>query len=82
MEKYLLTIEKEDEEVIHIHANKKGLQLLKKEIENLLSKDTSDHTHLFTESWGGNELTEKLPHENRIGIINHLKIFKWNDEDF
>jgi hypothetical protein len=56
--------------------------LLKQEIENLLSKDISDHTHLFTESWGGNKLTETLPHENGKGIINHLKIFKWNDEDF
>jgi hypothetical protein len=52
MEKYLLTIEQEDNGVIHIHANKKGLLLLKQEIEHLLSKYTSDHTHLFTESWG------------------------------
>lgn len=82
MEKYILTIEKEDEEVIHIHANKEGLLFLKQEIERLLSSDTPDHTHLFTESWGGNELTERLPHNNKTEIINHLKIFKWNNEDF
>ena len=82
MVKHLLTIEKVDDDEIYIHANKKGLQLLKQEIENLLSKDSTDHTHLFTESWGGNELTEKLPHVTKTGIINHLKIFKWNDENF
>jgi hypothetical protein len=82
MEKYLLTIEKESEDVIHIHANEKGLQFLKKEIEFLLSNGNSDHTHLFTESWGGDELTETLLHENGTSIIHHLKIFKWNDEDF
>jgi hypothetical protein len=82
MDKYLLTIEQDDDQVIHIHAHKKGLQLLKQGIEHLLSKDTSDHTHLFTESWGGNKLTEALLHENSKNIINHLKIFKWNNEDF
>ena len=82
MEKYLLTIEKVDEDVIHIHANRKGLQLLKEEIEVLLSKDSADHTHLFTEKWGGNELTEQVPHENETCVIHHLKLFKWNEEDF
>jgi hypothetical protein len=82
LEGYYLTIEKESEDVIHIHANKKGLQFLKSEIEYLLSSDSNNHTHLFTESWGGSELTEELPHSNQTNIVHHIKLFKWNDDDF
>lgn len=76
MKEVLLTFEYDDDnEKIEIHANKKGLDLLKKQIEKLLLNESD--THLMTPSWGGEELTEEKQ-GNKTKLINHVKIFRWN----
>jgi len=73
----LLTFEWDsNNETLEIHCNQKGLEKLKHMIDSLLVKKNSDHVHLMTNEWGGNELSdEKQNTENEI--INHVKIFKW-----
>lgn len=75
---YLLTFEWDmNKETLEIHGNRKGLEKLKSVVESLLAKPDCDHTHLMTNTWGGEELSNKKQcAENEI--INHVKIFKWN----
>ena len=63
-------------ETLEIHGNREGLERLNGEIALLLAKLTSDHIHLMTKEWGGNELSnEKQCSENEI--IHHVKLFNW-----
>jgi hypothetical protein len=73
-------------DVVYIHANKAGLETLARVIERLktkLEKGECDHDHLFTEEWGGHELTTTmLDPERKEGCkqVHHVKIYSWNDE--
>ena len=66
-----------EKDCIEIHGNSEGLKYLA-DIITKLSNKNNDNEHLMTESWGGNELSEK-----KIGInndlINHVKIFCWEN---
>lgn len=75
--RYLLTFELDpDNEILEIHGNQVGLEKLRNVIDSLLAKNKNDHTHLMSENWGGNELSDdKQCSDNEI--INHVKIFKW-----
>ena len=79
---YLLTFEWDSKnETLEIHGNQKGLAKLRNVIDSLLAKTDNDHTHLMTENWGGNELSDdKQCSENEI--INHVKLFKWVEENY
>lgn len=47
-------------------------------IDSLTKTKAPNHVHLMTNSWGGDELTDEKQGDENI-IINHVKIFKWND---
>ena len=72
--------------VVNIHADQAGLQILLKDITRLIKKleaDQCDHDHLFSESWGGWELTESMlsqEHNNGCRKVHHLKINAWTAE--
>lgn len=76
---FLLTFEWNGEnEMLEIHGNQAGLEKLRDAINSLLSKKSSDHVHLMTKDWGGDELScEKQCEENQT--INHVKIFQWSE---
>jgi hypothetical protein len=62
---------------IEIHANKEGLEILRKKIDFLLNSKSADHSHLMTEAWGGSELTNQKQSEQNE-LIHSVKIFKWD----
>jgi hypothetical protein len=77
---FLLTFEWDSKnETLEIHADNEGLEKLKSKIDSLLSNPTNDDFHLMTAEWGGNELSDKKQSQENA-IINHVKIFKWNDK--
>ncbi len=73
---YLLTFElTKDKDKLEIHTNPDGLKLLIEELNKLLKsaeRGVSDHNHLMTEEWGGNELTSIAQNGE---ILNHVKIY-------
>ena len=75
----LLTVEIEDEDVLHIHADTEGLDTLIGELTRLRNtRESNDHTHLFTQSWGGNELTE-TKQSKTAKLVHHVNIHKWEN---
>ena len=86
MENYLLSFVTDEEgSNLSIHCDLEGVSLLIEHLE-LLKKDLENndcpHTHLFTEDWGGNGLTNtKLENQpNEINQVHHVKIYGWNDQ--
>lgn len=78
---YLLTFElSKDKDELHICTDIKGLENLIQELTSLLhwsKADKTEHIHLMTEEWGGHELSS----ESQVGdILNHVKVYCWNDE--
>lgn len=79
MNDHLLTFElgKEKDE-LHICTDVNGLDFLIEQLSRLrerMKTQDSEHLHLFTEEWGGFELSS----ESQVGeIINHVKIISWN----
>jgi hypothetical protein len=75
-----------DGDVVYLHADKSGLEQIQAVISRLLKhieQDDCEHDHLFSESWGGNELTETmLDQERQSGCkqVHHLKVYGWTDE--
>lgn len=79
MDDYLLTFElSEQKDEVHICTDITGLDSLIQQLTRLREKmktEESEHCHLFTEEWGGFELSS----ESQIGeIINHVKVISWN----
>ncbi len=74
-----------DKEVF-IHADADGLELLKREIERLqkcLAEKKSEDTHLFSSSWGGNDLAEamlKSESDKGCSTVHHVKLYSWTQE--
>jgi hypothetical protein len=75
-----------DGDVVYIHADAAGVAALEKAIAYLkrgISAGECPHDHLFSVSWGGNELAETmLPQEKAKGCkqVHHLKLYGWTDE--
>lgn len=79
MENFLLTFELEENEAVFIHGDLKGLKSLAKNIQSIidnLENGKQGHEHLFTEDFGGCELSNETQSETSK-IINHVKIFGW-----
>ena len=79
---YLLTFElgKEADHLL-IHGNAKGLRFLANMLEELAAKaerGDAEHHHLFTEEWGGNELSsEPQSTDGAVKLLNHVKVYGW-----
>lgn len=72
---YLLSFEltKEGDE-LDIHCDDSGLEKLLAILSQL--KEKSQHEHLMTPKWGGNELTEVNQAEDST-LLNKVTIHKW-----
>jgi hypothetical protein len=67
-----LSFEYEPDKEIRIHIDRSGAKLLINALEGLLHSNTKDHTHLMTESWGGDELTDVTcvsPNSSRVEMV-------------
>jgi len=73
-------------DVVHVHADADGLAQLEKTIAFLkrgLEAGKCEHDHLFSESWGGWELTETMlqqERESNCKQVHHVKLFAWPTE--
>jgi hypothetical protein len=75
----LLTFELNgDAEQLFIHGEVQGLGDLAASLQHLITKAEAgepDHDHLFTEEWGGNELTSAPPlTDAAVRLIHQVKI--------
>ena len=70
--KITVEIDRETPEV-QIFLDHEGLALLKQEIDRLAQREPSEHFHLFSENWGGQELTDKAVQDKAI-CADHLKV--------
>ena len=85
--KYLLSFSSsQDGDEISLHADNEGLNVLIKELESLrksLEVDEAPHSHLMSESWGMDDLTESmLPSEKKENYrqVHHVKLYAWAKE--
>ncbi|HXG59892.1 MAG TPA: Imm32 family immunity protein [Planctomycetota bacterium] len=62
-------------EILEVHADEEGLLLLQKAIASLRAQKDS-HVHLFTPSWGGNELTE-IPYDPEHRVIQKVTFYRY-----
>ncbi len=77
----LLTFElgAENDELF-IHGDSQGLYRLAKLLERLAAAaEEFPHDHLFTNAWGGSELSSD-PQEENHSCLNHVKIYCWPDK--
>lgn len=85
-QQYLLSVvTDEDGTQVFMHLDLAGINYLLKELGHLkaqLENNDCPHSHLFTEEWGGGELTNtKLADQkDEKHQVHHLKIYGWNDE--
>ena len=81
---YILNLTFDKDGVVHLHADRDGLSELISRLEHIKDKieeDICEHDHLFTEEWGGDELSSKngiIGEEHNL--VHHLKIFGWTSE--
>ena len=71
----LLTVEFADE-IVEIHSDEEGLDLLIDRLLALRRHKIPEHDHLMTESWAGWELTEEKQSPDSK-LINHLRVNFW-----
>jgi hypothetical protein len=67
---------------VSIHADTAGLDLLIASLSKVRAgviKGECEHDHLFTEAWGGTELSQKAL-EKDGEVAHHVKIYGWTDE--
>jgi hypothetical protein len=65
-----------------IHADAKGLELLINRLSRLrqgVLRGDCPHEHLFTQSWGDGDLSERVLKEDGA-LIHHVKIYGWTAE--
>ena len=78
MPKQLLTFELDrNNEQIFIHGDAEGLRALAKVLSRLAEKaelGRTDHDHLMTEEWSGNELSSTAQGKE-TKLIHHVKIY-------
>jgi hypothetical protein len=85
--RHLLSVVTEaDGEVVYVHADRAGLEHLRKTVDRLIRKlecGDCDHDHLHSPDWGGSELsTSMVSQEEEDGCrsVHHIKIYAWNEE--
>ena len=73
-------------DVVHIHGDLAGLEALEQALRRVreqVAAGVCEDNHLFSNSWGGKDLTETmLESERETGArqVQHLKLFGWTDE--
>jgi len=71
-----ITVESESEDVVQIFADSDGLDALVRDLTRLRDSSVKgDHVHLFSASWGGNDLSEERFLDNSA-LVHHVKIHK------
>ena len=85
--KHLLSVVTEPTgDIVYIHADRAGLEHLRKSINRLLEKlavGEPDHGHFHSPAWGGWELTTSmLPSEkdSDCKTVHHVKIYSSDEE--
>ena len=80
---HLLSITTDPEgQQVFIHADTAGLEYLISSLSHLreqLKKGTSDHDHMMTQAWAGQELSTPQVAEGERPV-QHLKIWAWTPE--
>jgi len=85
MKKHLLSfVTDEDGDQLFMHADLAGVEFFMEELNRIKEKlkaNECPHSHLFTEDWGGEELSNsKLSgQEGEVNQIHHVKIYGWNE---
>ncbi len=73
----LFTVEV-SEDLVEIHLNNDGIDLLIDRLNFLKKSNKNVHAHLMTTEWGGNELTNvKQNSDEKFMLFNHLKLIYW-----
>ena len=86
MNKHLLSfVTDDDEHQVFIHVDLAGVEFLLNKLCNIkkqLEENDCPHSHLFTEEWGGEELssTKLASQEDEQNQVHQVKIYGWNDE--
>lgn len=65
---------------VEIHGDKKGLLKLANILFDMANQNESEHRHLMTASWGGDELNSDRQGLNNK-LLNHVKILFWDKKD-
>lgn len=85
--KYLLSFSSSpDGDEISLHADSEGLAVLINELESLrrsLEVDEAPHSHLMSESWGMDDLTESMlqsEEKENYRQVHHVKLYAWAKE--
>ena len=63
-------------DVLEIHLDREGLEILESQLEWLRKGET--HVHLKTKAWAGEELSDELQGEGDH-LVNHVKIMRWGE---
>jgi hypothetical protein len=75
-----------DGDVLYIHADTAGIEQLEKLVEYLkreVQAGECPHSHLFSEAWGGGELTETMLAQEKSESckqVHHVKVYGWTNE--
>ena len=78
-EERLLTFEWDSaNERLEIHGNRRGLEYLRRLLDDLCENLQHKDVHLMTASWGGNELSDEAQNMNSE-LVHHVKIMCWKD---
>jgi immunity protein 32 of polymorphic toxin system len=82
----LSVVTERDGDVVYIHADRAGLEHLRKSIDDLLEKLANgkpDHDHFHSPDWGGWDLTTSMlssEKESGCKTVHHVKIYSWGEE--
>lgn len=72
--------------VVHIHGDLAGLEMLERAVAQLrevVASGGCQDSHLFSPAWGGGDLTETMLDQERSAgwaQVNHLKLFGWTED--
>lgn len=74
---FILTFElSRDMKTLNVHLDKNGIISLQNILDDLKNNSKTDHVHLMSHSYGGEELSEEKQSESSI-LLNNVKIHYW-----
>ncbi|BDF54494.1 hypothetical protein CE91St24_35480 [Odoribacteraceae bacterium] len=76
----LLSFILDDGEIVDILVNEEGAEYLINVLQNRIDYGKTEHDHLFTPEWGGDELTSNnLNLDERSKLINLVNVRYFDD---